>query len=361
MNTGVAFCWGNNQSGQLGNNAACPGLCATGIAQGVRNLVDVIDIAAGDEHTCAVNQGGTVYCWGSNSDGQLGLGAPGGGPYLIPNRLPAFTPASRVVAGRRHTCILARDETVWCWGAGGDGQTAAAGAPLVVPTPTRVEGLSNVVALAAGADHTCAVIRGGQVRCWGDDRAGQLGVGQPAPSDSCKTLGGAACAHAPVPMIGVADASAVSAGIDVTCLLRQGAAFCAGDGADGKLGAPGVTSSRVVVAVEKPAGMGTLSEIRVGGGHACVLMPSNRTLWCWGRNLRGQLFAEPASAAFHPQPVIVGAVADVTRFVTGRDHTCVLRAGEVVSCVGDNQFGQVGAGATDTLPHSVPRTVSGLP
>jgi alpha-tubulin suppressor-like RCC1 family protein len=157
----------------------------------------------------------------------------------------------------------------------------------------------------------------------------------------------------------------VSAGVDVTCVIRRGqagSAWCTGDGSGGKLGKPGVASSPIPIRVEEALGLGELSAVRVGSGHVCAIMPGNGTLWCWGANGKGQLFTDPATSGSWAQPVVVGVISNVSQVIAGKDFTCALAGNGSVSCVGDNSRGQLGIGTVpDSFPHYVPAPVSGLP
>ncbi|MGL4648963.1 MAG: RCC1 domain-containing protein, partial [Caldilineaceae bacterium] len=136
-------------------------------------LEGAVDIAAGEEFSCAVLQSGGVVCWGSDDAGQLGNG-PATGPQLTPVAVAGLTNAVAVTAGGNHACALTTLGTVLCWGANGSGQLGNDSTlPQTVPVP--VTGLSSVVDVTAGGLHTCALTATGAVFCWGSDSAGQLG------------------------------------------------------------------------------------------------------------------------------------------------------------------------------------------
>jgi alpha-tubulin suppressor-like RCC1 family protein len=174
---GVAQCWGANDRGQLGDgsNASRP---TPAPVRGISG--EVTALAAGADHTCAVARG-KVACWGANDRGQLGDGS-------AVDRLEAVASAgllSEVTAlatGSGHTCAASR-RGVHCWGDDREGQLAGVPGAGVNPHPVAVPGVpGDVSALAAGADHTCAVRAGRRVVCWGDNDFGQLGSGD-APAD----------------------------------------------------------------------------------------------------------------------------------------------------------------------------------
>ncbi len=170
---GGVKCWGNNSAGQLGDgtrdDSSVP-VDVNGLASGVKG------IATEGDHTCAVTASGGVKCWGVNWSGQLGDGT------LNNSNVPVdvaglTTPVAQVVTGGGHTCALTTDGGVKCWGGNGRGQLGD-GTIDSSSTPVDVSGLaSNVMGLAAGGAHTCAVLADGRPKCWGADDAGQLGLG----------------------------------------------------------------------------------------------------------------------------------------------------------------------------------------
>src|SRR5205823_3502286 len=237
---GTLQCWGRNSDGQLGAPAT------TGVASPrpvpVTDITTATVVTGGGYHTCALLQNGTVRCWGQNDYGQLGDGTLT--PTIVPNRTPVqvfgITTAVVVSAGGFHTCALLADSTIRCWGQNnygqlGDGTTTNAVSPITTPAsprptpmPATVTGITTAVAVEAGALHTCALLRDGTLRCWGDNGYGQLGNGSQrgiyAPSE------------APA-VTGITTAVAATSGAEHTCaLLRDGRVQCWGRGLFGRLG-----------------------------------------------------------------------------------------------------------------------------
>jgi alpha-tubulin suppressor-like RCC1 family protein len=134
-------------------------------------------VSAGFYHTCALKTDGTLWCWGDNTSGQLGLGTAS----TTPGQVTAGTaPWTVVTAGQSHTCALQADGTLWCWGENADGQLGIgsnlpSAAPVVVTASP-----SSWSAVAAGGAHTCAVAGDGTLWCWGANVKGQLGIGSVA-------------------------------------------------------------------------------------------------------------------------------------------------------------------------------------
>ncbi|MFZ9886781.1 MAG: RCC1 domain-containing protein [Myxococcota bacterium] len=168
-------CWGANLLGQLGSGT----LTTTNGVAAVAGLGGARQIAAGDHHSCAVVEDGKVYCWGAGSRGQLGDGTQSGSASItLVRNLDA---ASRLAVGRHHGCVALRDGTVKCWGDGSRGQLGR-GAFSKQTSAQAVPGLSSIIDVVAGNVHSCALTDDGAVFCWGDGSHGQLGQGAPLSS-----------------------------------------------------------------------------------------------------------------------------------------------------------------------------------
>jgi alpha-tubulin suppressor-like RCC1 family protein len=181
--TGDIFCWGNDSSGQLGNGAAISGIQASPSPVDGPVGVGWVSISAGTFHTCGVTGVGHAFCWGSDDSGQLGNGASIVGNQVSPS--PVDTPAvttwsTAISAAGFHTCAVTVAGDAFCWGSDGDGQLgngAAITGAQVSPSPVDTPAGVTLRPIDAGADHTCAVSDTGDGSCWGSDRFGQLGNG----------------------------------------------------------------------------------------------------------------------------------------------------------------------------------------
>lgn len=193
-------CWGQGTSGQLGNGASADSptpvklrLPAKGDTVGV--------ISAGGGFTCATissaDLGGSgAWCWGANESGQLGTGTTTASNVPVRVALPEDASASQISAGHAHACAVDGEGAVWCWGANGQGQLGD-GTTTASATPVRVPGVKATL-VAAGADHTCASTTKGRLRCWGGNALGQLGVAAGGPQPSPVTVPGIDGLRSPV-------------------------------------------------------------------------------------------------------------------------------------------------------------------
>ena len=163
-----AYCWGNNQRGQLGDGTRERRLRPVRVATDLR----FVDLALGRWHTCGVDTGGKVWCWGGNDAAQFGNGRLEDSPLPVP---AANVSMDRHSAGAGHTCGVAHGGALWCWGAGGFGQI---GGSLNTLSGSPVQVSNNYhFWVFAGAAHTCAVRADGTAWCWGFGGFGQLGNG----------------------------------------------------------------------------------------------------------------------------------------------------------------------------------------
>ncbi|HEU5183431.1 MAG TPA: Ig-like domain-containing protein [Gemmatimonadaceae bacterium] len=179
---GVAYCWGSNLGGQLGDGTTIDRYSPTRVAGGL----EFASISAGSSHTCALTLVGEAYCWGENGESQLGLGSTTG-PELCPDQFGGRTcstaPAAvaggtrweTVVAGGYHTCALTTAGAAYCWGY--NGGTLGDGTTIARSTPTQVAGGLTFANLTASGSHTCGVTLSNIAYCWGNNQTGSLGSG----------------------------------------------------------------------------------------------------------------------------------------------------------------------------------------
>ena len=338
---GRVLCWGRNDFGQLGIGVTGG---SESLPVAVPGLVGVVAVSMGEAHTCALGGDGGLSCWGDNFAGQLGNGASGGMQDEPVEVVGLAGDVVAVAAGFEHTCALTAAGGVQCWGSNFFGQLGTGG--VSSETPVDVTGLtSGVTAIASGGYHMCAFPTDDGVLCWGRNDHGQLGDGTDAETRP-----------EPVRVVGLtAGVTAIAAGSLHTCARTTvGGVKCWGRNTAGQLGDGTFNSSSTVVDVEGLAS--GVTEIDMGGFHSCAV--SVDALLCWGRNGDGQLgIGEPSGAQLTPAAV-VGLESNAGLVGVGHAHTCSVSDVGSVTCWGDNASGQLGDGTT--ADRGVPGAVSGL-
>ena len=246
-----------------------------------------------------------------------------------------------IAAGGSHTCAIVTGGTVKCWGANNDAP-GVDGEPTSRLTPATVPGVTEAIALVAGNYHTCALVSGGTVKCWGWNSFGQLGDG----TNTLRTT--------PMAVPGLTGVTALAAGSDHTCaVVSDGTVRCWGINEDAQLG-DGTTVDR-----NSPAavvGVTNAMAVAAGDKHTCALL-SGATVKCWGWNGSGQI--GDGTTTFRPTAVTVSGLANATALAAYRDHTCAVVSDDTVKCWGSNSEGWLG-GAGETTYATAPTTVSGL-
>jgi hypothetical protein len=173
---GAVWCWGDDDRNQLGT--AADGAAAVNVPGQADTVATARSVATGLEYSCAVLTDDTVSCWGRNHLAQLGRGSVTPASTAAPAAVSIGAPVSKVAAGKAFACALTTAGAVWCWGENTASQIgdATAGSPRLAPAQVSNLGGTAVDVVAGGA-HACAVLSSGEVRCWGDNSAGQLGMG----------------------------------------------------------------------------------------------------------------------------------------------------------------------------------------
>lgn len=328
---GGAKCWGDNAFGQLGDGTDARQRTRPVAVSGLFSGVD--SVGAGAFHSCALAAGGSVKCWGSNSDGQLGDGQSEG--RSAPVEVSGLGSGVQAIAvGGNHACALLGGGAVKCWGYNGAGQLGD-GTKQSRLQPVAVSGLSGgVEAIAAGRNHTCVLLESGDVECWGDNNRGQLGDGTTTVRSRPVTVAGLAT-----------GIRTIVAGADYTCALLRDGVLCWGENGHGELGDGTKTlRTRPVRTTRLPAG---IQAIAAGSDayHTCALLTGGRAM-CWGSNDHGQLGDGTTTNRTTPVPA-AGLESGIQAIAAGDYHTCALLSGGGFKCLGRNDEGQLGNGTLD--------------
>ncbi|MDY0003086.1 MAG: hypothetical protein RBU30_17435 [Polyangia bacterium] len=353
---GGASCASLGGTGDIACTASCTldtsgcSICGNGICEGEETMqtcsqdCGILQVATGGEHSCALLGSGTVRCWGDNTYGQLGDGS-----YTAstsPRTVVGLSNAVDLACGSYHTCAVRADKTVVCWGQNEAGQLGNQ-SQIGSTVPVQVASLTNVGDITAGNEHTCAVDSSGAatVKCWGANYNGQLG------NDSMTAF-----FTSPVSVVDITGAFGVTAGAQHTCaLVGAGAAYCWGNGGNGRLGNNSSASSRVPVSVSGAAG---LTRISAGGQHTCGVLGSG-VVKCWGNNTYGQL-GDGNTGQDSWVPVEVTGLAGGQDVGAGTGHTCAVLSGGTAKCWGLGTSGQLGNGSSTSSSTLVNVSATGL-
>jgi alpha-tubulin suppressor-like RCC1 family protein len=168
--TGDVYCWGGGWEGQIGNQSWDSQNTPTLVYR--TGINDFVAMAAGGRHNCAVTESGELYCWGHNNSGQLGNDSLS--MSFVPLLVSGSNTYASVAAGGDHSCALTNTDQAYCWGRNSEGQLGD-GTNDDRSAPTAVDGGRTYSQLTAGVYHTCAIEVGGAAYCWGRGWNGQLG------------------------------------------------------------------------------------------------------------------------------------------------------------------------------------------
>ena len=318
----VAYCWGKNDNGQLGDGTTTNRLKPTAVSTSLR----FYEVVAGPEHTCAIATDGLTYCWGRNTERQIGVETTA--PIVL-------TPTPVVFGVRFHslglsyhgTCGLTGSSGIYCWG--GDPEVYSSSSPY----PREVPGGHKFNVLASGWYHTCGrdITPALKTWCWGRNSHGQLGVS------------GISVSATPVQVQSVQMFETLAAGRH-TCGLRSDLElYCWGEAQGPGFSDTSLPTELLGFRVEK-------FSLTVGRGTCAN--GTDRTTYCWGESI-GHLI--DGSDKSYPVPTPVSRNVRLNQFSAGFSHVCGLLAKGEAVCWGENSDGQLGSG--DTIDRSQPRPV----
>lgn len=371
--SGKVYCSGPNVKAEIGDGTAtATNILVPVVTSGVLSGKVVTDVASGrlgsQPYNCVVASG-LGYCWGSNNFGNLGVGQTSAG--LASSNVPlAITTAAGVLQGRTvtnitagdgHACAVA-DGLAFCWGTGGNGRlgtgnTTTATSPAPVVTASGVLLGKTVNSIGAGSGHGC-VAASGQAYCWGTNVLGQLGNNSTTQSTS----------PAAVDTTGVLNGKTViqvAAGNQTSCALTSEAKiYCWGDGQSGQLGnntnssdVAGYFSSIPVAPVSTALNSKTITAIAVGSGTVCAAT-ADSLVYCWGNGGNGALGTGNSSSSKVPVLVTTSGVLNgktVNSIQIGEQNTCTTTTDGGAYCWGKNTSGGLGIGSNSNV--TVPNTV----
>jgi alpha-tubulin suppressor-like RCC1 family protein len=384
------YCWGHNGFGQLGDNTTTNHSTPVAVLSpedDTQPMTGVLAVTAGAGHTCAIldRSGRPVFCWGQNSYGQLGhktaddpaSPAELDPKLMVPSKRPLrvqydasanplvddpqdLTDSRTVSAGANHTCVVLDGGAIDCWGQNGEGQLGFDPKPSTdryEDTYLARSAGTTGLGVVGGGQHTCAV-KQGSLACWGYDFYGQLG-------------GYRAQVPTPTTVTAIRGATKIAVGTDVACVLRTDLPsnppntsspvrpFCWGSNADGRLGIGSTTpaSSDLLQPVDLGTADSAATEIRAGNGTVCAV-PTGNARTCWGRNADGEIGDHTTTSSSTPtsSAELGGATSyDLGgTFAAGAEHGtgCRVSGGHAL-CWGYNGSSQLGDDTTTTRTTAV--------
>ena len=343
--TGRLYCWGDDGSCKLGlgdsaeNPTTTPGRVDSGDIS-----LDWTGVSIWHNHVCgvrAVDDERIAFCWGDSNSGRLGLGEDVPGDQCTPQPLEHVASWVEVAAGENNSCATTTGGALHCWGSAGQGRLGNCRTRPDVWSPEQVRGeagdlTSGWLHVDAGHNHVCGIneIAGDRrAFCWGNGFRGRLGIGT-AGDESC-----------PRPVAGgYTNWSQISAGEEHTCGIREDEAggrtlWCWGGNTQNQLGADVVEASR-----NEPIQVGTDADwemVTAGSFHTCAIKTDGQ-LYCWGHGMHYRLGT--GTTANQPRPTRIGDGADWIFIAAGGRHTCGIRNDNRLWCWGDNDRGQLGLG-----------------
>jgi alpha-tubulin suppressor-like RCC1 family protein len=343
---GQAYCWGYNSNGQLGDGTGSNRTTPVPVGGDIA----FASLAPGAYSTCGLTATGEAYCWGRNDYGQLGDSTTTQRTGPVP--VAGGHVFASISSGFDHGCAVeAVTRDTYCWGynnAGqiGDGTTRQS----LVPTPVLGSSLFGFDAVSAGWAFTCAVTPDGQGYCWGYNNVGQLGDGTTSIRYEPTAMSGAVAFQS----IRVTNYNTWFSACGVT---PSGDAYCWGTNDHGQLGG-GTTGGNSAVPTEVFGGL-AFADVSPGADHTCGVTTDGEA-YCWGYNGYGQLGSGVTSGTDDANTPSLVTGGHVFSFVgSGTNFSCGITTDDEVYCWGRNHVGQLGDGTT--TDSNVPVLVSGLP
>lgn len=347
-NDNLPYCVGGNIFGALGNgdftNSTVP---VSVVTSGVLSGKTIKDIVTNEYNTCAIASDNKVYCWGYGGQGQLGNGVTSNSNVPVAVTTTGVLSGKnilKVVVGSNHSCVIASDSKVYCWGISNN-NTWQNGTGSTAYTPVAVAAGSlngkNLIDISTNSNTTCAIDSTFKAHCWGGNDVGQKGnatlVATTSPT-SVNVLG----------LLAGKNLIKVAAGRAQTCALDStGEAYCWGSADYGNLGNPNYYSKITIPQIGYMNGSlsgKTIKYAAVGYSHGC-LIASDDQVYCWGDNSKGQIGNNDTSFAATPQAVVNTGVLNgktIKSLYVGNEVTCVIASDDQSYCWGLGSKGQLG-------------------
>lgn len=336
------YMWGDNSSRAIGDGTNTDR--SSPVQIGATDAWDVVSVGGESEFTLAIKSTGTLWAWGNNGDGQLGLGNTTS--RSVPVQVGALSDWAQVSAGgNNHTLAVKTDGTLWAWGDNsilgklGDGTTTKRSSPV------QIGALSDWAQVSAGHPSSFAIKTNGTLWAWGGNANGQLGTNNQTAYSS------------PVQVGALSDWAQVSSGGLSTeaftlAVKTNGTLWAWGDNSFGQLGLGSTTS------YSSPVQVGALSnwaQVSAGALHTSAIK-TNGTLWGWGYNALGSV--GNGTSTNYSSPVQIGSLSDWAQVAAGYLHSVAVKTNGTLWAWGNNDQGELGT--NNTTIYSSPVQVGAL-
>ena len=331
---GTVVGWGPDADGQAARPGSARGAITTPVTIDLPGKA--LQVAIGETTAYALLEDGTVVAWGPNDEGQLGNGPMGATgelgrypkPSVTPVRVTGLTDIIQIEAGAKHGLALRKDGTVWAWGtrddgALGDGQPKTL-RPVMAIGPTQVPGLQGITKISSGWRHNLALRSDGRVMSWGLNQDGQLGNGTRTNGWLPAEVSGLDRVVAIATGMGSAGGNSFSGAVrddGTVWLWGTATSGVMGDGNEPE--APDSPGGRILL----PQQLKSLTNVKalsLGFGHAAALLRDG-SLWMWGFNGYGQIGVASPDSSYHPKPVKVTGISNVTAIHVGGMRSFAVR------------------------------------
>jgi alpha-tubulin suppressor-like RCC1 family protein len=345
------YAWGYNSGGQIGPQ----GPDINGPSEPIQNspikvtgLGSAKTVAAGYGHVCALLQNGEVWCWGGNESGELGDDDLTTNYTATPVKVTGLSGVTAISGQQQTPCALVGSGDVYCWGENDSGELGTNTSGDRSATPIKVAGLGAVSQFSA-ADHLCAIV-GSTVYCWGNNRNSECG--QPSTTFEIAT---------PVSIgfgrLGTPQQVGATAGHSCA-LLSGGSVYCWGWNTYGCLGDPGTEVDASVSQPVQVAGLSGVTQLATDVYDNCAILTTGR-VWCWGSRRYGALGdGNDEYDGYSVAPLEVGNVSNAVVVSMYSQHACVLLANGSIKCWGQGAVGQLGNSASSNSAVAVDVTAT---
>ena len=332
-----AFAWGLNDSGQLGNGGFDPQPTPLPIG----GLANVRQVGGGQLFSAALLADGTVETWGYDGQGQLGDGRTVQQFRTVPAPVPGLSGVIQIATGANHTLALRSDGTVWAWGYNAFRQLGD-GTQTDRPTPFQIQGLSGIVQVSAGDIDSFAVAADGSVFAWGHNGFGELGDG----TTTNRVV--------PERLPGLSGVLQVSAGNEHGLAVRNdGTVWAWGNNAHGQLGLGNTTNHAVP---QQVPGLTGATQVAAGFTHSLAVAGTDHSVWSWGDDADSEL-GDGATVERH-SPIHL-ALANIAQIAAGQHQSAAVSANGSLSIWGLAYFSSVTGPTTVPTPFPLPNNVGG--